>query len=52
METKRIALWVAIGILAVGVIYVAFFKESINQSTISSASQVARSSYSGMVGGC
>ncbi len=53
MDTKRIVLWVVIAILAVVVIYVAFFRGGgIDQSTVSSAGQVARSSYSGMVGGC
>ncbi len=53
MEIKRIALWVVIAILAIGVIYVAFFRGGgVDQSTVGAASQVVKSSYSGMVGGC
>lgn len=54
MDIKRITLWVVIAVLAIAVIYVAFFKggSSIDQSTVSSAGQVVKSSYSGMVGGC
>lgn len=55
MDTKRIVLWIVIAILAIVVIYVAFFKggSGIGQSAVSSAGQVAKSSYSsGMVGGC
>ncbi len=54
MEIKRISLWVVIAILAIVVIYVAFFRGGggVDQSAVSSVGQVAKSSYSGMVGGC
>lgn len=54
MDTKRIVLWIVIAVLAVVVIYVAFFRGGggVDQSTVSSVGQVAKSSYSGMVGGC
>ncbi len=55
MDKKRIALWVVIGILAVLVVYVTFFKGSassadVGAQAIKSTAQASR--YSGMVGGC
>lgn len=53
MDTKRIVLWIVIAILAIVVIYVAFFRGGSSGQIISSAGQVVKSSYSsGMVGGC
>lgn len=50
---KRFILWVIIAILAIAVIYVVFFKDATSAQVIASTSQqVARSSSSGMVGGC
>ena len=52
MDTKRIVLWVVIAVLAIVVIYVAFFRGGSSSEVVSSVGQVAKSSYSGMVGGC
>ncbi len=49
---KRFILWVIIAILSVAVIYVVFFKDATVAQAVTSASQTARSSSSGMVGGC
>ena len=49
---KRFVLWVIIAILAIAVIYVVFFKDATTTQAIASAGQAARSSSSGMVGGC
>ncbi len=49
---KRIVLWIIIAILAIAVIYVVFFKDATTGQAIASAGQAARSSSSGMVGGC
>ncbi len=52
MDTKKIVLWAVIAILAIVVIYVAFFKGANTSQVVSSAGQIARTSSSGMVGGC
>lgn len=52
MENKDLMLWVVIGILAILVIYVAFFRGSADVESFSSAGQAAQTAYSGMVGGC
>ncbi len=50
---KRIILWIIIAILAIGVIYVVFFRDTtVGQAIASAGQQAARSSSSGMVGGC
>ncbi len=51
---KRIILWVIIAILAIAVIYVVFFKDATSsaQVIVSTGQQAARSTSSGMVGGC
>ncbi len=50
---KRIILWVIVAILAIAVIYVVFFRNNATVGqAIASAGQAARSSSSGMVGGC
>ena len=54
MERKKLVLWIIIGILVVLVIYVAFFKGTVDSNTLSAgkaAGQVVASS-GGMVGGC
>ncbi len=48
---KRVILWIIIALLAIGVIYVVFFKDTSTAQAIASSGQAARSS-SGMVGGC
>lgn len=49
---KKIILWIIIAILAVLVIYVVFFRGIGSGQAIAAVSQTARSSSSGMVGGC
>jgi hypothetical protein len=51
-NTKNLVLWIAIAILAILVVYVLFFQESTGSSVIGPATQAARTSSSGMVGGC
>ena len=52
MNFKKIIPWIVIGILALVVIYIFFFKGTFGSgSAVSSAGQVIQSS-AGMVGGC
>jgi len=53
MEKQKIALWVAIGVLLVAVIYTVFFQGNTGStSSLSANAGQAAQAYSGMVGGC
>ena len=52
METKKAVLWVAIGLLALAVAYVTFFKDTASAVRLGANAGEAASRYSGMVGGC
>jgi hypothetical protein len=49
---KSMVLWGFIAILLILVVYVVFFQGSASAETVGPATQAARASYSGMVGGC
>jgi hypothetical protein len=51
-DTKNLILWIAIALVAILVIYVLFFQGSTTGNIVGPTTQAARTSYSGMVGGC
>lgn len=52
MDKKSIVLWVIIGILAILVLYVLFFKGSSTGNVVSAGQAAGQVASSGMVGGC